>query len=120
MNETRKAKRKPRQRRPDGGIFDRSGPRGEAYMLRYGVPDAPDQPIRKWHYVTVRGTRDQAKAELARRIEQLQSGTHVDPQKLTVAQWVETWTRDYAQPTVSAKTFERYSELLRLHVVPYL
>lgn len=89
-------------------------------MLRYGVPDAPDQPIRKWNYVTVRGTHDQAKAELARRIEQLKAGTHVDPQKLTVEQWIDTWTRDYAQPTVSAKTFERYSELLRLHVVPYL
>lgn len=93
--------------------------RGESWMLKYeGGKDATGK--RRQLYKTVRGTRKEADRELRRLLGQLDEGTHVDPQKMTLAQWIEIWVRDYAAPTVSAKTLERYSELLRLHVVPYI
>jgi hypothetical protein len=114
MNAEGKAKkRKRKQRRSDGGILTRRDAQGnEVHRLRYGVPAAPGEKIAKWHYFSMRGTLQEAKAELAKRLAQLREGAHVDPQRLTVADWIATWTEHYAKPSVSAKTFERYAELL--------
>lgn len=51
-------------------------------------------------------------------------GEHVEPHKITVAQWIDQWL-DAGAPgkrrkPVSEKTRERYGELLRTHVVPVL
>ena len=104
----------------NGTIIERKGPRGTSYLLKYEGGKDPATGKRRQHYATVKGGRKKAERELRRLLNQLDQGTHVDPQKMTVAQWVESWLLDYAKPAVSAKTFERYSELLRLHVAPYL
>jgi integrase len=52
------------------------------------------------------------------------TGEHVDPTRLTVAQWIERWIASGApgrrKKKVGRRTLERYEELLRCHVIPTL
>ena len=69
---------------------------------------------------TVKGTKRDAQRELAKLLNSVHEGNYVSPARLTVAEFVERWLTDYAKQKVAAKTFERYAELLRLHLVPQL
>jgi integrase len=71
-------------------------------------------------FFTVRGTRRDAERELARVLHEAHSGTLAAPSRMTVAQAVERWLEDVARPRVSGKTWERYAELARLHILPTL
>ena len=69
---------------------------------------------------TVHGTKRDAERERTRLLHELNTGAYVEPAKLTVAEYLEQWLRDCAEPKVSAKTFERYEEVVRRHLVPAL
>jgi hypothetical protein len=58
------------------------------------------------------GTKRQAQIECARLIYALQSGTYVEPSKITVATHLERWL-EHVQSQVSPKTFERYCGVVR-------
>ena len=59
-------------------------------------------PIR---YVTVRGTRKEAEAELARLVNEVNTGTLVDPSKITVGEWLHKWL---TKQKLSPKSEEAY------------
>jgi len=59
------------------------------------------------------------KAALREKLESLRLGTHVDPNKLTLGDWLEQWLATVRQE-VSPKTHERYSELVRGYLIPAL
>ncbi len=98
----------------DGGIDSR----GEnVHHLRYRANG-------RRHTKTFHGTLTEARKELRRLVGAVDTGEHVDPTKLTVGQWVDQWI-DAGAPgrkkkRVSDRTLERYSDLLRVHVVPVL
>ena len=46
---------------------------------------------RQIRYVTFKGTRREAEAELARLVNAVHTGTHVDPDKITVGEWLHKW-----------------------------
>jgi len=73
---------------------------------------------RRTRYVTVRGTKKDAQRDLIRLLAEVESGTAVEPKKLTVAEYLEAWLADHAQHRVSAKTFERYAEIVHKHLIP--
>lgn len=72
----------------------------------------------KWH--TVKGTKKDAQRELTRLLHELNTGGYVEPSKLTVAQYLEKWLTDYAKHDVAATSYERYCEVVRLHLIPAL
>jgi hypothetical protein len=96
--------------RHDGHIRQRSP---GSWEIKYSVGG------REYRYLTVRGTLREAKAALREKLESLRHGTHVDPNKLTVGEWLEQWLTTVRQE-VSPKTHERYSELVRGYLVPVL
>jgi integrase len=103
-----------RRDRGDGGIDQR----GEnSWRLRYRIKG---QRFTK----TFHGTRADAQKEVRRLLKSADDGTHVAPDKITLAQWVEQWIAAGApgrrQKRVGRRTLERYAELLRCHVVPTL
>jgi integrase len=51
--------------------------------------------------------------------ETLDDGSHVDPSRLTVRQWLETWLETVRSET-SPKTAERYGEICRNFLMPAL
>jgi len=50
----------------------------------------------------------------------IETGTYVDPTRELVAEFLARWLRDYARPVVAPRTYERYEEIVRLHIVPTL
>ena len=68
--------------------------------------DAPrEDGGRRIVYCSVKGTRREAQAELARRLAQVADGGHVDPHKLTVINHVRARTALWrANGTISART----------------
>jgi integrase len=93
----------------DGGIDARGD---NTFRLRYRVSG---QRFAK----TFHGSLSDARKELRRLLRTGDTGEHVAPERLTLAQWVEEWL-ELRQRKVSARTAEHYAELLRVHVLPTL
>jgi integrase len=72
---------------------------------------------RKWH--SFAGTKRQAQIECARLISELQRGIYLEPNKTTVAQFLDKWLVD-VKPRVSPKTHERYQQVCHKNIVPLL
>jgi integrase len=93
----------------DGGI----DARGEnVWRLRYRVNG-------RRFTKTFRGSLSEARKELRGLIRSGDTGEHIAPDKITLAQWVDEWLTLKAAKR-RHKTVERYRELLRLHVIPKL
>lgn len=98
----------------EGSILKRGK---NSYRLKWELPRDATTGRRQYGYKTVRcASRKEAAAELRRILSSIDGGTYVAPKKQTLAQWLETWIVNYAVKR-SAKTFERYRDLLNLHVV---
>jgi integrase len=74
---------------------------------------------RRQKVFSFKGTKRGAEAELSRVLAECENGGFVDPGTVTVADYLSRWLEHVATKT-SAKTQERYEEIVRLAVVPYL
>jgi integrase len=72
----------------------------------------------KWH--SVKGTKKQAEKELASLINRLETGNYIKPNKITVGLFLEQWLKDYASTNTAPRTYERYAEIVRMHLIPNL
>ena len=72
---------------------------------------------RRWHSFT--GTKRAAQIESARLILQLSCGTYLEPNKTTLAQFLDRWLYDI-KPRVTPKTHERYEQVCRKNIAPLL
>lgn len=107
---------KKRRDHGSGGLRQR-GKGSWELKVHLGRDEATGKP--RISYVSFRGTEKQARQELARLISQPRDGVWADPGKMTLGVYLETWLQNHAATEVSAKTAERYGELLRLHVIPH-
>ena len=80
--------------------------------------DASGKQHRKWH--AVQGNRKDAQRELARLLNEINTGAYVEPARMTVSEFLERWLADYAKNRVSPKTYERYQEMIEGHIRPDL
>ncbi len=69
---------------------------------------------------TVRGSRKDAERALRKLIREIERGLHSHSDRITVADLLERWLRDYAQPNVSPKTYVRYEQIVRNDLTPAL
>lgn len=99
------------------GHIRQRGKHSWAVVLDLGR-DSLGKRRQKWH--TVHGTKKDAQRRLTELLHQFNTGTYVEPTKLTLGDYLERWLTDYAEPNVAAKTFERYCEIVRKHLVPNL
>jgi hypothetical protein len=98
-----------------GSIRERS-PGKWAIIL--DVNDEKGKRRRKWH--SFRGSKREAQAECAKLITEMKSGAYIERHRQLLNDFLDKWSRDWAVHNVSAKSAERYLELLRLHVRPQL
>jgi integrase len=75
---------------------------------------------RQRRFANIKGTRRDAERVLAARIHAIETGTDIDAPRITVAEYLQRWLRDYAKPDVAPRTYERYAEIVARHVVPKL
>lgn len=87
-------------------------------VLSLGRDEATGKKQQQW--VSVKGTKRDAEKRLDELLHDLNIGAYVQPTKLTLAQYLEQWLKDYAETNTAPRTYERYCELMRLHVVPAL
>jgi len=99
-----------------GHIRQRS--KGSWSVVLYLGRDARGKPVQRWH--TVHGTKQDAEREQARLVHELDTGSYVEPSRVTVAEHLERWLEDSARLRVQPKTYERYSEIVRQHLIPAL
>jgi integrase len=85
------------------------------------ILDIPDPQSgkrrRKWH--SFKGTKRQAQVECARLISETNSGSYVEPSKITVLQFLERWLK-HIKPNVSPRTHERYAEIALKNIAPLI
>jgi integrase len=99
------------------GHIRRRGKTSWAIVLDLGH-DASGKRRQKWH--TVKGTKRDAERERARLINEVNSGAYVEPSQMRVSEYLLRWLRDYAEPKVSAKTYERYADMITNNLSPAL
>jgi integrase len=90
-----------------------------SFRLRYDIGRDPVTRKRRIATTTVRGTRKDAERELTRLLRTADTGEHVDPSRMTVREWLETWL-DTIRAEVTPKTHESYAEIVRCYLVPAL
>ena len=98
----------------DGGI----DARGEnSWRLRYRVAG-------RRYAKTFHGTRAGAQKELRRLLSSADQGQHVAPDRITLQQWAEQWLSIGApgrrQRKGSRRSLDRYTQLMRCHILPKL
>jgi len=87
-------------------------------VLSLGRDEATGKKQQQW--VSVKGTKRDAEKRLDDLLHDLNIGAYVQPTKLTLAQYLEQWLKDYAETNTAPRTYERYCELMRLHIIPAL
>jgi integrase len=105
-----------RGHRRSGHIRERSP---GSFELRYSLGTDPGTGKRKVVTVTFRGGRKAAETELRRLLRTVDTNEHVDPNRLTVTQWMATWL-GAVKAEVAPKSHERYTEIVDGFIVPAL
>ncbi len=71
-------------------------------------------------YETVRGTKRAAQRRLTEILESINKGSFIEATAITVGEFLKQWLSDSARHNVSAKTYERYAEIVDKHLVTTL
>jgi Phage integrase, N-terminal SAM-like domain len=79
---------------------------------------APEE--RKIAYVTVRGTRKQAEAELAKRLNELAEGRYVARSLETLGSYANHWLTNIAPAKSGPSSLAQYETMIRTHILPEL
>lgn len=75
---------------------------------------------RRRRYFTVKGTKQEAEDAEASAIHERNTGLEIQPGRLTVAQYLQQWLRDYAAHNVAASTLEGYRTIVLKRLTPAL
>ena len=87
-------------------------------VLDLGRDPATGRRRRLWR--SIKGTKRDAESLLVQLLHQRDTGIDLPPGKIRVGDFLRRWLDDYARPNTAPKTFQRYSEVVRLHLVPTL
>lgn len=91
-----------------------------SWRLKFDLGTDPATGKRNTQFVTVRGTKKEAEAELNRRLNQVEEGTFVEKTVATVAEYARHWLTAIAPSKAAPKTLERYGEIVEQHIIPRL
>ncbi len=91
----------------------------ESWTVVIDLGRDPQTGKRRRLWRSVKGAKREAEALLVQLLHQRDTGIDAPPGKMTVAQLLERWLEDYASQ-LAPKTYRRYEEVVRLHLVPVL
>jgi len=100
------------------GHIRRRGKRSWAVVLEAGRDPTTGKRRQKW--VSVKGTRRDAQQRMTELLRAYDTGTSIEPSKLTVGCYLDRWLADYAAASVRPRTFQRYEIAVRCHLKPTL
>ena len=89
--------------------------------LGYDVDPATGTKKRRQKWITVRGTRRDAEAELAKHVNDVHHGDFIRPNKMTFGHWLDEWVEKAIKPPAKApSTYEHYRGVIARHLKPKL
>lgn len=91
------------------GSIQRRGDR--TWRISVELDRDPRTGARRRRWETVHGTKREAEARLAELIREVETGTAVDPSRITVAEWLRRWLDQHRQ-RVRATTAARYAQVV--------
>ena len=97
------------------GNITRRGKTSWRLKFDVGIDETGERLIR---YVTVRGKRADAEAELVRLLNDANRGALIDPNKVTLANYLRSWLD--GKSDITGVTVERYTEIIENRIVPVL
>lgn len=106
-------KSKKRRAKGEGTIRQRPDGTWEARFI-IGIDPGTDKPIRKSVYAK---TQKEARQKMTEALAALDKDDYREPCKMTLAQWLDIWTRDYLGG-VKASTAALYESQIRVHIKP--
>jgi integrase len=90
-----------------------------SWRIAVDIGKDPVDGKRRQHFETVRGNKGAAQKRLAELMTEISRGGYVKtPRNLTLAAYLRTWLRDYAEVNCRPKTIESYRMLVEKHVIP--
>jgi integrase len=98
------------------GHIRQRGP--QSWELKFDLGRDPATGKRLSRYVTFKGTKREAQAELNRLLSRKAEGTYVDPTKMTVAEYLEHWLSADIERRVARKTAVRHRQLVQRQIAP--
>ena len=100
-----------------GSIIKRSK---DSWTVILNLGRDPSTGKRKQQWVTVKGPKKAAEKRLAELQHQLDTGSYIKPDKVTLGSFLDRWLQDYAWPNLSAETAQAYDIMARKHLIPAL
>ena len=91
-----------------------------SWRLKFDLGADPATGERRIEYVTVRGSKKDAEAELSRRLNQVEEGGYVNRSDATIGEYARHWAATIAPSRAAPKTLERYVEIIEKHIVPQI
>lgn len=97
-----------------GSIRQRSDGRWEA-RVTIGTNPGTGKPIRRSIYGS---TQAEVRKEMTAILREVDRGTYLTPQKITVGQWLDEWLDTFAVTKVKPLTYQSYAATIRNHLKP--
>jgi len=74
----------------------------------------------KYQWFTVPGSKKDAEKRLAEILHQLDTGSFIQPSKVTVAEYLDRWLAEYVKTNLSPRTVEGYEKIAMGYIKPAL
>lgn len=84
-------------------------------VVERGLDPATGKRRQLWR--TVKGTKKMAEAELAKLINEMETGNDIESTKITLEAYLQRWLES-CERRLKPRTLQRYRELMELHVIP--
>lgn len=94
--------------------------RGEkwVFVVDLGRDEVTGKRKQKWS----KGFEKKKDAEkaLTKFLHELETGTYIEPTKMTLGQFLDKWLESYAKPHTAPRTYEGYEYIVRVHLKPFI
>jgi len=87
-------------------------------VILYTGKGLKGKPKYKWH--PIKGDEEDAERYRTELLHQMDTNTYVNPNKITVEEYLKRWLRDYAEPNLSHTTYDSYKMIVDKHLIPFL
>ena len=92
-------------------------PRGNSFRVRVSYQDDDG----KRHMVTkTTSSIRQAEKLRTKMLAEIDKGNYRKPSKELVADYLASWLNVYVKPRLTPRSYERYSSIVRLHIIPFI
>ncbi|MFC1967418.1 tyrosine-type recombinase/integrase [Chloroflexota bacterium] len=94
--------------------------RGNNWAVVIELPRDAASGRRKQKWIPVKGTKRDAERKLRDVLHTMDKGIYLEPNKVSLGEWLRQWLNDYVSIHTTDRTQESYSSIVERHLVPAL